>query len=306
MLESYLAKYREASARDNINAAPPEARIISRATPALQPAYPKKLPIVLIAAFAAFALSAGFTVTGALLASPASVLFIRLCAGWCIARRQYATVTPAPATASTAADGIAALGARCRLMRGSGSATPLVVSTTDQLVRDLRKAGDTRPRRHSGRRCTQCRYDLRRDHAGPGAGADANVVLVDLAFSAPNLSVISTDPNAPGIAELDRAGLRRSAISSPAINIRACILLPPAMSGSDVAALSSSPMLATVIEALVHSYDHVVIDAGSVADVAVERLAPLASASGAGGCRSSQCGDAHPFVSSYYRPDLAT
>ena len=33
LLESYLAKYREASARDNINAAPPEARIISRATP---------------------------------------------------------------------------------------------------------------------------------------------------------------------------------------------------------------------------------------------------------------------------------
>ena len=31
LLESYLAKYREASARDNINAAPPEARIISRA-----------------------------------------------------------------------------------------------------------------------------------------------------------------------------------------------------------------------------------------------------------------------------------
>ena len=32
LLESYLAKYREATARDNINAAPPEARIISRAS----------------------------------------------------------------------------------------------------------------------------------------------------------------------------------------------------------------------------------------------------------------------------------
>ncbi len=36
LLESYLAKYREASARDNINAAPPEARIISRASPSHQ------------------------------------------------------------------------------------------------------------------------------------------------------------------------------------------------------------------------------------------------------------------------------
>ena len=34
-------------------------------------------------------------------------------------------------------------------------------------------------------------------------------------------------------------------------------------------------MIATVIEALVQSYNHVVIDAGSAADVAVERFAPL-------------------------------
>ena len=56
LLESYLAKYREASARDNINAVPPEARIISRATPAIKPTYPKKMPMVLIAALSAFAL----------------------------------------------------------------------------------------------------------------------------------------------------------------------------------------------------------------------------------------------------------
>ena len=66
------AKYREATARDNINAAPPEARIISRASPSIKPDYPKKLPTVLIAAFAAFALSAGFIVTGALLAAAPS------------------------------------------------------------------------------------------------------------------------------------------------------------------------------------------------------------------------------------------
>jgi hypothetical protein len=40
--------------------------------------------------------------------------------------------------------------------------------------------------------------------------------------------------------------------------------------------LSASPMLATVIEALVQSYNHVVIDVGSAADVALERFAPLA------------------------------
>ena len=36
-------------------------------------------------------------------------------------------------------------------------------------------------------------------------------------------------------------------------------------------------MLATMVEALVRSYDHVVIDVGSAADIAVERFAPLAA-----------------------------
>ena len=75
LLESYLAKYREATARESINAAPPEARVISRAAPAIKPAFPKKLPTVLIAAFAGFALSAGFVVTGALLAAPAAYAY---------------------------------------------------------------------------------------------------------------------------------------------------------------------------------------------------------------------------------------
>ena len=49
LLESYLAKYREATARDTINSSPADARVISRATVSNVPAYPKKLPSVLIA-----------------------------------------------------------------------------------------------------------------------------------------------------------------------------------------------------------------------------------------------------------------
>src|SRR5579862_9476351 len=41
LLESYLAKYREATARDNIDAASPDARIISTATVSNTPAWPK-------------------------------------------------------------------------------------------------------------------------------------------------------------------------------------------------------------------------------------------------------------------------
>src|SRR4051794_35438728 len=67
LLESYLAKYREANTRENIDAAPSDGRIISRASVSNTPAYPKKLPIVLIATLATLMLSAGGIATGELL-----------------------------------------------------------------------------------------------------------------------------------------------------------------------------------------------------------------------------------------------
>src|ERR1700674_4018231 len=67
LLESYLAKYREANTRENIDAAPADGRIISRASVSNTAAYPKKLPIVLIATLATLMLSAGAIVTGELL-----------------------------------------------------------------------------------------------------------------------------------------------------------------------------------------------------------------------------------------------
>ncbi len=67
LLESYLAKYREANTRENIDAAPGEGRIISRAIVSNTPAYPKKLPIVLIVTLATLLLSTGLIVTGELL-----------------------------------------------------------------------------------------------------------------------------------------------------------------------------------------------------------------------------------------------
>src|SRR3954449_10105373 len=67
LLESYLAKYREATTRENIDTGPADGRIISRATVSNIPAYPKKLPIVLIATLATLLLSTGLIATGELL-----------------------------------------------------------------------------------------------------------------------------------------------------------------------------------------------------------------------------------------------
>src|SRR4030081_1867143 len=92
LLESYLAKYREATTRENIDAAPADGRIISSASVSNTPAYPKKLPIVLIATLATLMLSTGAIATGELLRMTAPR-----------AAAVFASSAPAPARASAAA-----------------------------------------------------------------------------------------------------------------------------------------------------------------------------------------------------------
>jgi uncharacterized protein involved in exopolysaccharide biosynthesis/Mrp family chromosome partitioning ATPase len=291
LLESYLVKYREASARDSINAAPPEARVISRASPALQPAYPKKLPTVLIAAFAGFALSSGFIVTGVLLggggapAAPAPYPY-----GY--APAAYATpgydprMAVAPAMAPPVMPPDMPLPPRVAApplspQMGSGLAAaapaivPLPVSTVDQIARNLRQSGDAGRRvtvvggaRNVG--TTYAAITLARTLA-----REANVVLVDFAFSAPNLSVISTDPNAPGVVELiaGAASFGDIITRDQYSNVH---LIATGNVGGNAAAYAASPMLATIVEALVQSYDHVVLDVGAATEAPVERFAPLA------------------------------
>ncbi len=274
LLESYLVKYREATARDNINAAPAEARIISRATPAIRPTYPKKLPTIAIAAFAAFALSAGLVVTGAILGpSPSSAY-------------SYAAYVPvnysAPAIESLPTSVMAPPPPRVgspHLAPAAGlagaAAAPLSPSSVEQIAARLRQSGD------AGRRVTVVgtTRNVGTTYAAitlaRALAKDGNVVLVELAFGAPNLSVISTDPKAPGIAELvgGTASFGDIITRDQYSNVH---LIATGDVGSNAATLAASPMLATMVEALVRSYDHLVIDIGSAADADVARFAPLA------------------------------
>ena len=56
-LEAYMAKYREATARDDDKAVPPDARIIARALVPPTPSFPKKIPIITIATLSTLVLS---------------------------------------------------------------------------------------------------------------------------------------------------------------------------------------------------------------------------------------------------------
>ena len=69
-LESYLSRYREASARDAENATPADARVVSRAITPETPSFPKKLPFVLLAAVLGLLFSMGGVIAHHLLRDP--------------------------------------------------------------------------------------------------------------------------------------------------------------------------------------------------------------------------------------------
>lgn len=77
VLQSFLVRYREASARDDQQALPAAARIVSRASASNEPSFPKIGPILIIAALATLLVSAGGLVSAevfnALHAVPGSV-----------------------------------------------------------------------------------------------------------------------------------------------------------------------------------------------------------------------------------------
>ena len=67
LLESYLSRYRDVTARETPDAVPADARVISQAVPSSTPHFPKKLPIVAVAAIGMFMFALAFAALGELL-----------------------------------------------------------------------------------------------------------------------------------------------------------------------------------------------------------------------------------------------
>jgi uncharacterized protein involved in exopolysaccharide biosynthesis/Mrp family chromosome partitioning ATPase len=269
LFESYLAKYREATARDSIAAAPPDARIISRAVVSNLPHSPKKVPIVLIAALGMFCLSSAFVVTGALLsaAPPRSLPVEYEVAPVVIADRR---APPRSADAKTRATD-----AEAPEVAVEPAAVPKL-EPVDQVAAALRRAGE------GGRRVavmgaardvgtTRTAIALARTLA-----RNKRVVLVDLAFESPNIDVFSKDPAAPGVAELVRGQASFADIITRDKSSRVQLVAAGNV-GADGEALLQSHMLLSAIDALGQSYDYMVVDAGAHSDAMIGPIAQLTS-----------------------------
>jgi polysaccharide biosynthesis transport protein len=264
LLASYLAKYNDASARDSLGAVPGDARIVSRAVVSNTPYFPKKLPIVLIATLATLFVTAGFITTGELLSgnvyrSGVVIEPVMDRGGWLplpSAPGPHATITHHAASESVP------------------DVPPEQLSLAD-IAQALREAGD------AGKRVALV-------GATPNVGTtvtaialarmlarDARVVLVDLSLERPNLAAITTDPGAPGVAELVRGSATFAQIITRDRASRVQVI-PAGKPGPDSAAIVISERLAIAIDALARTYDHLVIDAGAVPGMAAERISRFA------------------------------
>ncbi|UFX42213.1 lipopolysaccharide biosynthesis protein [Bradyrhizobium sp. 41S5] len=297
LLEAYLAKYREATARENIEAAPTDGRIISRATVSNTPAYPKKLPIVLIATLATLLLSSGIIITGELLriSAPGAVGRAFAPAAAVIRRREpvmeTATVDePAPALPpelELASPLAPSLSPEPDLRADPAVAYEPAVSepqpaparTTneiDELAERLVAAG---PAAHkvtvlgpaAAESVTLTALTLARLMA-----RQAKVVVVDLVASSPALTAATVDPGAPGLAELMQGEATFGQIITKDRQSRVQIV-SAGRPGFDRSHLQS-PRLALAIDALLRVYDHVLLDAGTAVDLPAELLTAKAQA----------------------------
>ncbi|HVX75729.1 MAG TPA: exopolysaccharide transport family protein [Bradyrhizobium sp.] len=275
LLEAYLAKYREANTRENIDAAPGDGRIISRAIVSNSPAYPKKLPIVLIATLATLMLTGGTIATGELL---------RMTAPRPATERMEATFVPVaaedappvPPVSASSFDPPEANPEPAREHAGIESADPAEPSELERLADELCAAGEAARKvtilgTAPGESIASTALTLARLMA-----RKAKVVLVDLSAASRAISEASVDPGAPGLAELMLGEVSFSEVITRD-RLSRVQLVNSGRPGSDQSLLQS-PRLSIAIDALLRVYDHVLLDVGTGSDLSAEMLTSQAKA----------------------------
>lgn len=284
LLESYLAKYRETTARENLSSAPPDARIISRGIISNTPYYPKKFPIVLIATLAMLVVSLALVVTSALMQANAAPAPVRDPAYYVPAHAPHAIVmrrltsrrmidedfSPqvVPEPPPVAADAEAPGQSPSRQARAE-------VTSIDDVVNKLRDGG-------TGHCVTFFRLaaDLRTSLAALSSARllarDWLVALVRLEADLPDLPGAMSDPHALGVTDLV-AGKASFGDVIGRDRLSRAHIIPHGSAEVDIATVVESKRFLTMINALRRTYDHVIIDAGLIDDAPVAKMAAFAS-----------------------------
>jgi uncharacterized protein involved in exopolysaccharide biosynthesis/Mrp family chromosome partitioning ATPase len=304
LLESYLARYREAAARENIDASLAEVRVISRATISNVPAFPKKGPILLIAVLATAFLMSAFVLASELLkqsgprmaVAPAEIAMEEepeaepVVSERPVRRSMFSVLKRKPKSEPVAEPQLTVPEPSAEADRAPQQGTapapqfaaepvareipkPAPIGDIAKALQQLGQAGSRVTLVGAARNvgATHTALMLARALAAEGG----RVILCDLALNAPNLSVVSTDPQAPGFAELVRGTASFGDIVTRDKYSRVHLIAAGRVAG-DAQAIVSSPRLVITLEALARTYDHVVLDAGAIGDASLHPLARMA------------------------------
>jgi succinoglycan biosynthesis transport protein ExoP len=265
LLESYLAKYREATAHDTLNSSPADARVISRGTVSNIPAYPKKVPAVLIATLTALIIGVGFVLTRELLAAPVGGVAMPR-------RRRERDDIPAESEASTSR-----LRSALKAMRRTAepAAARFHVASFDDVVYNLENDGGVERR-------------IALFGAAPGMDASwtaltfaralaehCRVILVGFGAADAAIRATSSDPSASCLAELaERTASFRDVITKDQQS--SLHLISSGQMPTDRSEILVAPGMATNFAALARGYDRVVIAAGATSGADLEEIAAVA------------------------------
>jgi uncharacterized protein involved in exopolysaccharide biosynthesis len=269
LLESYMAKYREASARDTLASAPPDARVISRV-----PAYPKKLPTVLIATLATLVLCSGMVVTREFLSNPT----IGAVGGAFRSARPGNAAAAAAARVGQPAPVNDSLAARLAAVVKGPKPVGVPVGAVEEFAHNLSRASDTGSQIALFGAAPQLDTSRIAIKFARALAKDGRVVLVGLGSGDAAIKEISGDPSAAGLAEL-AAGTASFGDIITKDKASGLNLIGSGRAPANRSALLAAPGTAKNFAALAMTYAHVVIDAGLLdgADLtAVAELAPHA------------------------------
>jgi polysaccharide biosynthesis transport protein len=222
------------------------------------PAYPKKLPTVLIASFATLMLCCGWVLTRELLAAPVAVPAALVAAAPAAARRvlreRLAASLGEPVTAPPPGVPVSALAEVSNNLQRSGGGGSRIAVLAAKYGLD------------SGTVAIKLARSL---------AEKARVVLVGLGGGDGAIQAISGNPAAAGLAEL-AAGSASFADVITKDKSSALNLIVSGRGGADRVALLSSPDVARYFAALARSYDYVVVDAGMAGGAEMQAIAEVA------------------------------
>lgn len=267
LLESYLSRYRDATARETPDAVPADARIVSRAVASPTPHFPKKTPIVLLSTLAAMMLSTVFITSAEFLRGD-----IRQGNPVSMVRAMPATVAPeAPQSRGGAAGGPPAAVAR---QDASAKVKQRNLAALADHMRGIGRGVVVVARSTSDEPPSKVAIELARALAAQGS----RVVLLDIDVTARPADELVADTRAPGLSDLLFGATNFGEVIQRDRASRVHVI-PVGRGTRNTATMLSAEKLSVVLGALSRTYDHVIAAAPALAGLpGVERLARFSRA----------------------------